>query len=96
MGAPLLVAQTGLVALRSFLTSGNPGVLEEIRLGHHLSVAEMIKRIAEAPPLTVMKLIYSTSGDYCEEQLDKVLAELDFVQSVIDLVGAKTEINPPL
>ena len=71
-------------------------MLEEIRLGDHLSVAEMIKRIAEAPPLTVMKLIYSTSGDYCEEQLDKVLAELDFVQSVIDLVGAKTEINPPL
>ena len=56
----------------------------------------MIDGIAEAPPLTVLKILYNTGGDYCVEQLDKVLAELDFVQSVIDLVGAKTEINPPL
>ena len=91
-----MVAQTGLVALRGFLTSGNPGVLERIRLGDRLSVAEMIKGLAEAPPLTVLKILYNTGGDYCVEQLDKVLAELDFVQSVIDLEGAKTEVNPPL
>ena len=96
VGAPLLVAQTGLVALRRFLSGGNPGLLEGIRLGDHLSVAEVLNGLGGAPPLTVLKLLYDTGGDYCVEQFDKVMAELDFVQSVVDLVGKKTELNPPM
>ena len=72
VGAPLLVAQTGLVALRRFLSGGNPGLLEGIRLGDHLSVAEVLNALGGAPPLTVLKLLYDTGGDYCVEQLDKV------------------------
>ena len=96
VGAPRLVAQTGLEALRGFLSGGDPGVLEGIRLGDRLSVAEVLKLLGGAPPLTVLKLLYATGGEYCVGQLDKVLAELDFVQSVVDLVGKKTELNPPL
>ena len=44
----------------------------------------------------VLQLIYGERGIACERQMEKILAELDFVQTVIDLVGAKSELNPPL
>ena len=90
------MAQTSLLAFRTFLCGGDHRALEGIRLGDHLSVAEVLKGLGSAPPLTVLKLLYDAGGDYCVEQLDKTMAELDFVQSVVDLVGKKTELNPPL
>ena len=44
----------------------------------------------------MLKLVYGNRGSSYERQLDRVLAELDFVQTVNDLVGAKTELNPSL
>ena len=44
----------------------------------------------------MLKLVYGNLGSSCERQVERVLAELDFVQTVTDLVGAKTEINPSL
>ena len=61
-----------------------------------MSVAETVKIIGNAPPWSTLKLLYGERGSSCERQVDKVLAELDFVQTVNDLVGAKTELNPSL
>ena len=44
----------------------------------------------------MLKQVYGNFGSWCEQQMDRVLAELDFVQTVNDLVGAKTELNPSL
>ena len=49
-----------------------------------------------APPLAVLTLLYGERRLSFERRLDKVLAELDFVQTVNDLVGAKSELNPSL
>ena len=92
----MLVAQTGLLAIRSGLCMGHPGILERVSLGDRLSVAETLKILGNAPPWSTLKLVYGERGSSCERQVDKVLAELDFVQTVNDLVGAKTELNPSL
>ena len=52
--------------------------------------------LGEAPPWAMLNLIYGNRGSSFERQIDRVLAELDFVQTVNDLVGAKTELNPSL
>ena len=43
-----------------------------------------------------MKLLYGEQGTFYEKQVDKVLAELDFVQTVNDLVSTKSELNPSM
>ena len=50
IGAPLLVAQTGLLAIKKSLSRGYPGTLESIRLGDRISVSKMLKILGNTPP----------------------------------------------
>ena len=96
VGAPLVVAQTGLQSIVGLLSRGDKSVLNNLRLGDRLTVAEVLKALNMAPPLTVMKLLNLESGTQLESRLGQLLAELDFTQAVSDLVALRDQLNPSM
>ena len=96
VGAPLVVAQTGLQSIVGLLSRGDKSVLNNLRLGDRLTVAEVLKALNMAPPLTVMKLLNLESGRQLESRLGQLLAELDFTQAVSDLVALRDQLNPSM
>ena len=96
IAAPLVVAQAGLHNLRSLLCHGDCRVLDSLRLGERYSIAETLKLLARAPPLSVLKLMNKVSASEVCSQPAKVAAELDFVQESADLVATKDSLNPSM
>ena len=96
VAAPLIVAQCGLQKITSLLYSGDPTALERFRLGESYTAAELLKLLSRAPPMMVLKLFDRINGSYLDNQFSKVKADLDFVQSVADLVSVNDQLNPSL
>ena len=96
IAAPLDLAQTGLHNLHSLLNHGNCRVLDSIRLGERYSIAETLKLLAQAPPLSVLKLMNKVNANGICSLAAKVAAELDFVQESVDLVATKDSLNPSM
>ena len=96
VAAPLIVAQTGLERVRRLLSSGDPSVMEGLKLTDHYSVAEVLQYLCRAPFTLLMKLFDRVKGDDLEAQLLGLAADLDFSQSVLDLVSSKEALNPAL
>lgn len=96
IGAPLVVAQTGLQSVIGLLSGGDDRVVDTLHLGDRLTVAEVLKALSEATPFTVMKLLNGEKGDHLVSKLGQLLAELDFAQSVSDLVAVRDSLNPSL
>ena len=57
VGAPFLVARTGLTAVRWNLVAAYPGICGSIRLGDRIMVPEMLKILGSTPPWAVLKLL---------------------------------------
>ena len=91
-----MVAQTGLQSIVGLLSRGDKSVLDNLRLGDRLTVAEVLKALNMAPPLSVMKLLNLESGTQLESRLGQLLAELDFTQAVSDLVALRDQLNPSM
>ena len=96
VGAPLMVAQTGLQSIVKLLSGGDDRVVDRLHLGDRLTVAEVLKSLSAAPPLTIMKLLGNDKGDQLQLKLGRLQSELDFVQSVSDLVASRDPLNPSL
>ena len=96
IAAPLVVAQAGLHNLRSLLSQGDCRVLDSLRIGERYSIAETLKLLARAPPLSVFKLMNKVSASEVCSLAEKVAAELDFVQESVDLVATKESLNPSM
>ena len=94
--APLLVAQTGLQGVQATLGSGDDSVLEQIRLGDHYSVMHILKVLSRARPLSVLRLLNKVTAQKLGSCISQVSADLDFVQTVLDLVSRSEELNPSL
>ena len=78
------------------LTTGDRTLMERLRLGDNVPVAETLKLLSRAPPLLVLKLLNGVNGSFVENLLANVTADLDFVQSVADLVSSGDGLNPAL
>ena len=96
VGAPLIVAQSGLQSIVKLLSGGDDRVVDRLHLGDRLTVAEVLKSLSAAPPLTIMKLLDIDKGDQLRLKLGRLQSELDFVQSVTDLVASRDPLNPSL
>ena len=95
-GAPLLVAQLGALEFRKSMLSGNSEVLRTLRLGTRLSAAEFIKKLSQAPPLAVLRLLYDQKNYDFTEQLLQQADDLDYVQDVLTTTGNSLQLNPVL
>lgn len=91
-----MVAQTGLEKIRQLLSSGDPSAMESLNLSDHYSVAEVLQHLSHAPFTSLMKLFDRIKGDNLEARILGLAADLDFAQSVLDLVSSKEELNPAL
>ena len=58
VGAPLLVAQLGAMEFRDRMRNGDETVLKTLRLGTKTTVAEVLKKLGQAPPLAVLELCF--------------------------------------
>ena len=96
IAAPLVVAQAGLHRLQVLLGRGDSPVLDRVRLGEQYSVAETLKLLSSVPPLSVLKLLDQVRAKELASLSARVTAELDFVQSTVDLVTAKDSLNPSM
>ena len=96
VAAPLMVAQTGLEKIRQLLSSGDPSAMESLNLSDHYSVAEVLQYLSRVPFTSLMKLFDRVKGDDLEARILGLAADLDFAQSVLDLVSSKEELNPAL
>ena len=94
--APLVVAQSGFRNICSMLSTGDWTMLERLRLGDNIPVAETLKLLSLAPPLLVLRLLNREKGSGLVTLLENVSAEMDFVQTVADLVSSGDSINPSL
>ena len=94
--APLTVAQVGLQRLCTLLNSGDSSVLHRLSLGDHYTVAEILKMLSQAPPIAVLKLLDKAKSGDIASQARIVEADLDFVQSVLDLVAVNDSLNPSM
>ena len=95
-GAPLLVAQLGALELRKWMLKGDSEVLRNLRLGTHLSAAELLKKLGQAPPLAVLRLCYDQKHYDCSEQMLQHADDLDFVQDILSATGNSPQLNPVL
>ena len=57
IAAPLLLTQIGLRKIMSVVYSGDASVLERLRLADIYTVAELLKVLCLAPPMSVLKLL---------------------------------------
>ena len=71
-------------------------MLERLRLGDNIPVAETLKLLSTAPPLLVLKLLNADTGGNLDTLIGNVSTELDFVQTVADLVSSGDGLNPSL
>ena len=71
-------------------------MLQTLRLGTHLSVAEMIKKMGQAPPLAVLRLCYDQKNFDVSDQLLQHADDLDFVQDTLSTTGNSMQLNPVL
>ena len=92
--APLLIAQVDLQRLRALLDNCDSQILARIKLDEQYTVAETLKFLSKAPPLSVLELLVRTRANDISSQAAKVSAELDFTQMVLDLTAAKDSLNP--
>ena len=96
VAAPLIVAQAGLHKLRELLDDGDSPAMTGVRLGDHYSMAETLKLLGQIPQLSVLKLLHETKAMELATIMAKVAAELDFVQTTLDLVATKDSLNPSM
>ena len=94
--APLTVAQVGLQRLRTVLNSGDSSGLLKLSLGDQYTVAETLKMLSQVPPIAVLKLLNNVKAGEIDTQARIVEADLDFVQSVLDLVAANDSLKPSM
>ena len=71
-------------------------MLQTLRLGTHLSVAEMIKKMGQAPPLAVLRLCYDQKNFDVSDQLLQHADDVDFVQDTLSTTGNSMQLNPVL
>ena len=92
--SPLIVAQVGLQRVTALLNTGDSQALARVRLGEQRSVAETLKILSRAPPMSVLKLLDRTRAHELGSLAARVSAELDFTQTVLDLVATRDSLNP--
>ena len=90
------VAQVGLQRLRTVLNSGDSSGLLKLSLGDQYTVAETLKMLSQVPPIAVLKLLNNVKAGEIDTQARIVEADLDFVQSVLDLVAANDSLKPSM
>ena len=95
-GAPLLVAQLGAMEFRDRMIKGDEKVLRTLRLGTQTTVAELLKKFGQAPPVAILELCFGRTEFNFTEKLLQHADDLDFVQDVLSAVGASNGINPVL
>lgn len=89
-----LIAQVNLQRLRALLATCDNQILGRIKLDEQYTVAETLKFLCKAPPLSVLELLDRTRANDISTHAAKVSAELDFTQTVLDLTAAKDSLNP--
>ena len=62
-------------------------VLRKIRLGTHMSLANLLKKIGKAPPLAVLNLLYRHDDFEFSENLLEHADGLDFFQDTLTATG---------
>ena len=95
-GAPLLVGQLGALEFRKRMIQGDSGVLNSLRLGTQCTVAEVLKQLGQAPPLSLLQLCYNNRRFNFAEHMLQHADDLDFLQDVLTAKGNSSKINPIL
>ena len=78
------------------MLKGNSEGLRSVRLGTQISVAETIKVLGKAPPLSVLKLCYGSKKFDFAEYLLQLADDLDFTQDTLSSTCSSLQLNPIL
>ena len=93
-GAPLLVAQLGALELRKWLMTGKSEVLKDLKLGTVMSIAAILKKFSQLPPITLLQLCYGGQEFKIADHLLQHSEDLDFVQDTLTATGNWAQLNP--
>ena len=94
--APLMVAQLGTRELKKVLEDGDQEVFHRLRMGDHMTVAQVLKQLSTAPPLDVLRLCNRKIGSLISTNLNQHAEDLDFTQDVLSTAGNHDELNPTM
>ena len=95
-GAPLMVAQLGAFEFRKKMLEGNNSVLSNLKLGTSCTVAEMLKLLGQASPLSILRLCNKDVYNFLLDSLLQHSDDLNFVQEVLSATANYQELNPIL
>ena len=90
------MGQLGALEFRKRMIQGDSGVLESLRLGSQCTVAEVLKQLGQAPPLSLVQLCYNNRGFNFAEHLLQHVDDLDFVKDVLTATANSSALNPIL
>ena len=94
--APLMVAQLGALEFRKRMLKGDASILSSMRLEDSMTVSQVLKKLGELPPLTILKLCKKELGDFVTDSLLQHSDDLDFVQNILDVNGLHATLTPTL
>ena len=95
-GAPLFMAQTGAQEIRMQLSRGDDEVFTGGNLATRGTAGQFIKMLSKMSILGILKLINKPRFDEVTELLLQHADDLDYIQSLLNLLGEKPELNPPM
>ena len=90
------MAQLGAHRIRSLLSDGKPGILDDIRPSSVGTAAHFTKALGQAPMLEVMNFIDKQKGEQLVNALLQHADDLDYLQELISSVAKQSSLNPTL
>ena len=91
-----MVAQLGAQELKKKLQQGDVETLHSLRMGDQMSMAQLLARLSNAPPMAVLQLCNAEKGKAINNMIQQHSEDLDFVQEVLTAVGNHSELNPTM
>ena len=93
IGAPIFSAQLGVHELKKALTAGedNLSTLDWSATG---TAGQFVTMLSKASPQAVLRLLNRKQAQQIEEQVARISETLEYAQTVTNLVGEKSALNP--
>ena len=94
--APLFMAQVGAQEIRKELTTGDDEVFDRMGLATRGTAGEFIKAIGKMSPLGILRMTDKKRWEVLSEKLLQHGDDLDYVQTLLNVLGDRTDINPAM
>lgn len=94
--APLFMAQVGAQEIRKELSTGDDEVFDRMGLATRGTAGEFVKAIGKMSPLGILRLTDKKRWEAISEKLLQHGDDLDYVQTLLNVLGDRTDINPAM